>query len=89
MGYHKQHSQRVCYKREFEKIFMLFIDNIGVWLLTTGLNTGVSSVIGHCVRRYRLLNKKSYKPTLIGLTGWGTVTENTRDVVIEVGFIIV
>ncbi|CAF4073582.1 unnamed protein product [Rotaria sordida] len=52
----------------------------GVWLLTTGLNEGVSKLIGQSVRRYRLLNKKSSNPTIIGLTSWGTVTKHTRKV---------
>ncbi|CAF4975808.1 unnamed protein product [Rotaria sp. Silwood1] len=53
---------------------------VRVWLLTTGLNEGVSKLIGQSVRRYRLLNKKSSNPTIIGLTSWGTVTEHTRKV---------
>jgi hypothetical protein len=62
-------------KRKFD-----LVDCIGVWVLTTGLNQGVSKLIGQSVHRFTLLNKKSSKPTIIGLTSWGTVTERTRDV---------
>ncbi|CAF3985665.1 unnamed protein product [Rotaria sp. Silwood1] len=69
---------------KLEKEFMNGISQAavtkGVWLLTTGLNEGVSKLIGQSVRRYRLLNKKSSNPTIIGLTSWGTVTEHTRKV---------
>src|ERR1700722_11572871 len=58
----------------------MFADYIGVWVLTTGLNSGVSKLIGQSIDRYTLLNEKSLKPTVIGLTRWGTLTERTREV---------
>ncbi|CAF1058024.1 unnamed protein product [Rotaria sordida] len=51
-----------------------------VWLLTTGLNQGVSKLIGQSVHRFTLLNKNLSKPTIIGLTSWGTLTEHTQKV---------
>ena len=58
----------------------MFVDYIGVWILTTGLNSGVSKLIGQAAYRKKLLDEKSPKPTVIGLTSWNTVTENTREV---------
>lgn len=90
MVFHKLQSQKVCSHLGFEKLILIFINHIGVWLLTTGLNKGVSKLIGQSVHRYRLLNEKSSKPTLIGLTSWGTVTEHTRNVLkYQVRFITV
>ena len=80
MVFHRQQSQKVHSDIQFEKIVSIFAGYLGVWLLTTGLNKGVSKLIGQCVHRYRLLSKVSSKPTMIGLTSWGTVTEHTRDV---------
>jgi hypothetical protein len=48
-------------------------------MLTTGLSTGVSNVVGRSLYRHVLLNRKASKPTVIGLTSWGAVTERTRD----------
>jgi len=67
-----------------EKEFMTGISQAaatkGVWLLTTGLNNGVSQLIGQSVHRNKVLDANNFNPTLIGLTGWRTVTEHTRDV---------
>ncbi|CAF1493524.1 unnamed protein product [Adineta ricciae] len=73
-----------------EKEFMIGIAQAAVtehvWLLTTGLNSGVSKLIGQYVHRYRLLNKSSIVPTLIGMTGWGTVSKNTREVLAKAAY---
>ncbi|CAF0986831.1 unnamed protein product [Adineta steineri] len=52
----------------------------GVWLLSTGLNSGVSKKIGQAVWRYALLNNKQPNHTLIGLATWGCLSERTRQV---------
>jgi hypothetical protein len=49
-----------------------------VWLLTTGLNSGVSKLIGKGVRRYKLLNANPLKTTVIGMSHWGILSEYTR-----------
>jgi hypothetical protein len=45
------------------------------------LNNGVSKFIGQSLHRYRLLNEKIPKATLIGLTGRGTLTRHTQEVI--------
>ncbi|CAF1339648.1 unnamed protein product [Rotaria sordida] len=64
-----------------------FINGIGqvaatkdVWILTTGLNSGVSGLIAQGVHRNTLLNKNTWKPIVIGMSHWGTISEFTRDV---------
>ena len=51
-----------------------------MWLLTTGLNSGVSKVIGQSVERRTLLGEKSAHHTIIGLTSWGCLSDRTRQV---------
>ena len=53
----------------------------GVWILTAGLNSGVSKLIGRAVHRMKLLNMNLSKPTLIGMTTWGTLPDKLRDVI--------
>ncbi|CAF1099065.1 unnamed protein product [Rotaria sordida] len=69
---------------KLEKEFMNGISRAAVtknvWLLTTGLNQGVSKLIGQSVHRFTLLNKNLSKPTIIGMTSWGTLTEHTQKV---------
>ena len=43
----------------------------------------MSNVVSRSLYRQMLLNEKASKPTVIGLTSWGTVTERTRDVLKE------
>lgn len=59
----------------YENIFIFE----GVWLLSTGLNSGVSKVIGQSVWRHKLLTEKSLNCTVIGLTSWSCLSEETRD----------
>jgi len=49
-----------------------------VWLLSTGLNSGVSKVIGQSIERHTLLSEKSANYTVIGLSSWGCLSELTR-----------
>ena len=49
-----------------------------MWLLTTGLNSGVSKVIGQSVERRILLSEKNANYTVIGLTSWGCLSNRTR-----------
>jgi hypothetical protein len=51
---------------------------IDVWVLTTGLNTGVSKLIGQGIHRHILLNESAPNPIVLGMTSWGTITEYTR-----------
>ncbi|UJR16241.1 hypothetical protein I4U23_003149 [Adineta vaga] len=51
-----------------------------VWFLTTGLNKGVSNVIGQSLYRHQLLYPQTSKSVVIGMTHWGTVTQHTRNV---------
>ncbi|CAF1055160.1 unnamed protein product, partial [Rotaria sordida] len=51
----------------------------GVWMLTTGLSSGVSKLIGRSIYRHRALNDDTTKATLIGLTGYGTLARSMRD----------
>jgi hypothetical protein len=50
-----------------------------VWILTTGLNSGVSKLIGQGVHRNTLLNENTWKPIVIGMNRWGTIAEYTRE----------
>jgi len=52
-----------------------------VWLVTTGLNSGVSKLIGKGVRRNKLLNRSSSKTTVIGMSHWGTLSEYTHQMI--------
>jgi hypothetical protein len=49
-----------------------------VWVLTTGLNSGVSKLIGQGIHRHILLNETAPNPIVLGMTSWGTITEYTR-----------
>ena len=51
---------------------------IDVWVLTTGLNAGVSKLIGQGVHRHTLLNESASNLIVVGITSWGTITDYTR-----------
>ncbi|CAF1223885.1 unnamed protein product [Adineta ricciae] len=65
-------------EKEFMEGIGLAAATEGVWLLTTGLNSGVSKVIGQSVERYALLNEKASNYTVIGLSSWGCLSDRTR-----------
>ncbi|CAF1197338.1 unnamed protein product [Adineta steineri] len=48
------------------------------WILTTGINNGVSKLIGEGISHYRLLKANPNKIVCIGLTKWGTINGSTR-----------
>ncbi|CAF3716629.1 unnamed protein product [Adineta steineri] len=48
------------------------------WILTTGINNGVSKLIGEGISHYRLLKDNPNKICCIGLTKWGTINESAR-----------
>ncbi|CAF3454781.1 unnamed protein product [Rotaria sp. Silwood1] len=48
------------------------------WILTDGVNCGVSKLVGESLSHYHLLREYSKKAKCIGLTMWGTVNESTR-----------
>ncbi|CAF1238406.1 unnamed protein product [Adineta steineri] len=48
------------------------------WILTTGINNGVSKLVGEGISHYRLLKANPNKIVCIGLTKWGTINGRTR-----------
>ena len=48
--------------------------------MSTGLNSGVSKVIGESVWRHKLLTEKPTSYTIIGLTSWGCLSDETHEV---------
>jgi hypothetical protein len=52
--------------------------NLDAWILTAGVNNGVSKLVGEGISHYRLLREYSNKVKCIGMTMWGTISENTR-----------
>ncbi|CAF3973191.1 unnamed protein product [Rotaria sp. Silwood1] len=57
-------------------ILIVYLD---VWILTTGLNSGVSHLIGQGIHRNTLLNENTWKPIVIGMSHWGTISKSTRE----------
>jgi hypothetical protein len=51
---------------------------LDAWILTNGINTGVSKLVGEGISHYRLLTEDPNKVKCIGLTMWGTVNESIR-----------
>ncbi|CAF1400746.1 unnamed protein product, partial [Didymodactylos carnosus] len=49
------------------------------WILSTGLNSGVSKLVGDGISQYRLLAKYPKDVIAIGLTQWGSLTKDTRN----------
>ncbi|CAF1516871.1 unnamed protein product, partial [Didymodactylos carnosus] len=47
--------------------------------VTTGLNSGVAKLVGDGISQYRLLSKYPKNITAIGLTQWGSLTDETRN----------
>ncbi|CAF3823225.1 unnamed protein product, partial [Rotaria sp. Silwood1] len=71
-------------KDSLEREFMNGIGHIAatedVWVLTTGLNSGVSKLIGQGVHRKKLLGDNKWDPVVIGMSRWGTIAEHTRKI---------
>ncbi|CAF3480800.1 unnamed protein product [Rotaria socialis] len=67
---------------KLEKEFMRGIVDVATiadaWILTAGLNNGVSKLVGEGISQYRLLKQYPKEVVCIGLTLWGSVSENTR-----------
>ncbi len=61
----------------------MLINYVDVWILTTGLNSGVSNLIGQGIHRNALLNENMWKPVVIGMSHWGTISEYTRQMLKE------
>ena len=51
---------------------------LDAWILTTGINTGVSKLIGEGIGHNRLLREYSNSVKCIGLSTWGSISEKTR-----------
>ncbi|CAF3258135.1 unnamed protein product [Rotaria sp. Silwood2] len=48
------------------------------WILTAGVNNGISKLVGEGISHYRLLREYSIKVKCIGMTMWSTIDDNTR-----------
>ncbi|CAF4189794.1 unnamed protein product, partial [Rotaria sordida] len=48
------------------------------WILTAGINNGVSKLVGEGILHYSLLRAHPNTVKCIGMTMWGTINENTR-----------
>ncbi|CAF3953944.1 unnamed protein product, partial [Rotaria magnacalcarata] len=48
------------------------------WILTTGIDNGISKLVGEGISHYSLLREYPNKVKCIGMTMWGTINENTR-----------
>ena len=48
------------------------------WILTDGIDTGVSKLVGEGILHHRLLHEYSNEIKCIGLTMWGAVSEKMR-----------
>ena len=90
----KWQSPKVNYIFEILNLHHDFSIYLDVWLLTTGLNSGVSKLVGSWVHRHELLASRrlladcedrellaesAWKPVLIGLSSWGTISEDSRE----------
>jgi hypothetical protein len=52
--------------------------SLDAWILTAGINNGVSKLVGEGVSHYRLLREDPNKVKCIGMTMWGTINDITR-----------
>ncbi|CAF4511049.1 unnamed protein product [Rotaria sp. Silwood1] len=48
------------------------------WILTVGVNNGISKLVGEGISQYRLLQEYANKVKCIGMTMWGTMDEDTH-----------
>ncbi|CAF1359602.1 unnamed protein product, partial [Rotaria sp. Silwood1] len=48
------------------------------WILTAGIDNGISKLVGEGISHYRLLQEYPNKVKCIGMTMWGTINEDTR-----------
>ncbi|CAF2850895.1 unnamed protein product [Rotaria sp. Silwood2] len=48
------------------------------WILTAGVNNGVSKLVGEGISHYSILRAYPNTVKCIGMTMWGTIDENTR-----------
>lgn len=48
------------------------------WILTAGLNNGISKLVGEGISQYRLLKRHPKQVVCIGMTMWGSINEKTR-----------
>ncbi|CAF1383206.1 unnamed protein product [Rotaria sordida] len=53
------------------------------WILTTGLNSGITKLVGEAILQDRILKSDSKDVVSIGFTKWGTLTKRTRDLLSE------
>ncbi|CAF3720059.1 unnamed protein product [Rotaria magnacalcarata] len=74
-------------KDSLEREFMNGIGQVAatknVWILTTGLNSGVSMLIGQGVHRRKALHDNTWDPVVIGMSSWGSIAECTRVILKE------
>ncbi|CAF3511447.1 unnamed protein product [Rotaria sp. Silwood1] len=48
------------------------------WILTAGINNGISKLVGEGISHYRVLREYSIKVKCIGMTMWSTINDNAR-----------
>ncbi|CAF3430705.1 unnamed protein product [Rotaria sp. Silwood1] len=48
------------------------------WILTAGIDNGISKLVGEGISHYRLLQEYPLTVKCIGMTTWGTINEDTR-----------
>jgi len=66
-----------------DSIVIIFVFKDG-WILSTGLNSGVAKIVGEAISQAETLKSgRDWKITSIGLTKWGTLTEETRNLLSE------
>uniref|UniRef100_UPI0037E96C00 transient receptor potential cation channel subfamily M member 6 n=1 Tax=Semicossyphus pulcher TaxID=241346 RepID=UPI0037E96C00 len=62
-------------KQAFSKGLMTAAVSTGAWILTDGINTGVSKYVGEAVKTFGSHNLR--KRNTIGITPWGVIDNNT------------
>lgn len=60
---------------EFPRPIEIYLD---AWILTAGINNGVSKLVGEGISHHHLLHEYTNKATCIGMTTWGTINEDAR-----------
>jgi hypothetical protein len=65
-------------EKEFMRGIIQTATTADAWIVTAGINNGVSKLVGEGISQYNLLKKSSREVICIGLTMWGSVGEQTR-----------
>jgi hypothetical protein len=65
-------------EKEFMRAIVHTATTADAWIVTAGINNGVSKLVGEGISQYRLLTQYPKEVICIGLTMWGSVGERTR-----------